>query len=155
MITLLLLGFLIGMRHALEADHVAAVASLATRSRSIGETVRHGAVWGIGHTLTLFLFGSLVIWMDGVMPEQLARWLELAVGIMLIILGIDVLRRIIQEKIHFHAHRHDNGETHFHAHSHAGEKHHGENHQLHHYLKSLLRTHAGTDQQPQPGKRER
>ena len=124
MTTLLLLGFLIGMRHALEADHVAAVASLATRSQSIGETIRHGAVWGVGHTITLFLFGSIVIWMDTVMPEQLARWLELAVGVMLILLGIDVLRRIIQEKVHFHLHRHADGETHFHAHSHAGEKNH-------------------------------
>ncbi|MES9871277.1 MAG: hypothetical protein ABW149_16480, partial [Sedimenticola sp.] len=61
MTTILLLGFLIGMQHALEVDHVAAVASLATRGRSLAETARQGAVWGLGHTLTLFLFGGAVI----------------------------------------------------------------------------------------------
>lgn len=121
MTTLLLLGFLIGMRHALEADHVAAVASLATRTQSLGQTIRQGAVWGLGHTITLFLFGSIVIWMDTVMPEQMAKWLELAVGVMLILLGGDVLRRVIRDKIHFHHHSHRDGETHFHAHSHVGE----------------------------------
>ena len=58
MITLLALGFLIGMRHALEADHVAAVASLAGESRSFGQVVRQGATWGLGHALTLFAFGA-------------------------------------------------------------------------------------------------
>ena len=122
--SLLLLGFLIGMRHALEADHVAAVASLAARSHSFADTIRQGAFWGIGHTITLVLFGSMVIWMDSVMPEQVARWLEYAVGIMLVILGFDVIRRVISDRIHFHRHSHHDGETHFHAHSHSGEKSH-------------------------------
>lgn len=120
-VSLLLLGFLIGMRHAVESDHVAAVASLATRSRSITDAVRQGAAWGLGHTLTLFLFGSIVLVLDSVMPERLAHTLELLVGVMLVGLGIDVLRRLIQEQVHFHVHRHHDGEVHFHAHSHAGE----------------------------------
>ena len=120
-LSLLLLGFLIGMRHAVESDHVAAVASLATRSRSVAETIRQGAAWGLGHTLTLFLFGSIVLVLDAVMPERLAQTLELLVGVMLIGLGIDVLRRLIREQVHFHVHRHHDGEVHFHAHSHAGE----------------------------------
>ena len=62
--SLLLLGFLIGMRHALDADHLAAVAAISTRRNSIRATMHHGAVWGLGHTLTLFLFGSTVIWLD-------------------------------------------------------------------------------------------
>ncbi len=121
MLSLLLLGFLIGMRHALEADHLAAVASISSRETSIRATVRHGAVWGLGHTTTLFLFGSVVLWMDTVMPQDLADGLELAVGVMLILLGLDVLRRVIRDRIHFHAHRHADGTAHFHAHSHAGE----------------------------------
>ena len=108
-ISLLSLGFLLGMRHALESDHVAAVASLATRSRSMGDTLRQGAVWGAGHTLTLFIFGSLVLLLDTVIPETLARVLEFMVGLMLIGLGIDVLRRQLSERIHFHVHRHADG----------------------------------------------
>lgn len=119
--SLLSLGFLLGMRHAMETDHLAAVASLATRSHSMGETIRQGAVWGMGHTLTLFVFGSLVLLLDGIMPETLAQALELAVGLMLVGLGVDVLRRLLRERIHFHVHRHANGTLHFHAHSHAGE----------------------------------
>lgn len=119
MISLLFLGFVIGMRHALEADHVAAVASLATRELSVRQAVRQGAVWGAGHTITLFLFGSIVLWVDTAIPERVAEGLELAVGIMLVILGIDVLRRLIRERVHFHVHRHADGTRHFHAHTHA------------------------------------
>ena len=121
-LSILLLGFMIGMRHAIETDHVAAVASLATSSGSIGDTVRQGAAWGLGHTLTLFVFGSIVLVFDAVLPEQLAHTLELLVGIMLIALGFDVLRRLARDKIHFHTHHHDDGEQHFHAHSHVGER---------------------------------
>jgi len=117
MLSILVLGFLVGLQHAMEADHLAAVASLATRSRGLLDTVRQGAVWGIGHTLTLFLFGGAVLLADRMIPEKLASGLEFAVGIMLIILGGDVLRRVIRERVHFHAHRHGRKE-HFHAHSH-------------------------------------
>jgi ABC-type nickel/cobalt efflux system permease component RcnA len=117
MTTVLLLGFLIGLQHAMEADHVAAVASLATRSRSVAHTVRQGAVWGLGHSLTLCLFGGAVLLADRLVPERLASALEIAVGVMLVGLGLDVLRRLVRDRIHFHAHRHD-AETHFHAHGH-------------------------------------
>jgi len=121
-LSILLMSLLIGMRHALESDHLAAVASLATRSPSLRQTVRLGATWGLGHTLTLFLFGSVVLWMDTVMPERLAHWLEFAVGLMLVGLGIDVLRRLWRERVHFHVHRHSDGTVHFHAHSHQGQR---------------------------------
>lgn len=118
MTAVLLLGLLIGLQHALEADHVAAVASLATQSRSIGQTARQGMVWGLGHALTLFVFAGLVLILDEMIPSELAQGLELAVGVMLILLGVDVLRRILRERVHFHVHSH--GElTHFHAHSHS------------------------------------
>ena len=109
------------MRHAVETDHVAAVATLATRSRSLTEAVRQGAAWGLGHTLTLFLFGSIVLLLDSVIPAALAQLLELLVGVMLVGLGVDVLIRLLRERIHFHLHRHPQGDVHFHAHSHAGE----------------------------------
>ncbi len=119
--SLLLIGLLIGMRHALEADHVAAVASLVSRKQSLSHTIEQGGAWGFGHTITLFLFGSVVLFMDTIMPEYLVKWLEITVGVMLVLLGGDVLRRVIRDKVHFHSHKHNNGDYHFHAHAHAGE----------------------------------
>jgi ABC-type nickel/cobalt efflux system permease component RcnA len=113
----ILLGFLIGMQHAMEADHVAAVASLATRGNSLSKAVRQGAAWGVGHALTLVLIGSIVLTMDTLVPENFAQMLELAVGFMLVLLGMDVLHRLMRERIHFHRHVHD-ATIHIHAHSH-------------------------------------
>jgi len=131
--SLLSLGFVLGMRHALETDHVAAMASLVTRSGSVGDSIRQGAVWGAGHTLTLFVFGSVVLLLDTVMPEKLAQGLEFIVGLMLVGLGIDVLRRLQRDHIHIHFHRHADGQRHFHAHSHAGERGHAAVHRHHHH----------------------
>ena len=118
MLTILFVGFLIGIQHAMEADHVAAVASLATGNRSIAHTARQGAAWGLGHSLTLLVFGGLVLLLDAVVPDRVAQALELAVAVMLILLGADVLRRVLRERLHFHSHRH--GDTvHMHAHRHA------------------------------------
>ena len=122
MFSLLTLGFLIGMRHALEADHLAAVATLATRTPTVAGAVRQGVAWGVGHTVTLFTFGSLVLLLDAAVPETVAHALELLVGVMLVLLGADVLRRLWRERVHFHVHSHTSGATHFHAHSHRGEK---------------------------------
>lgn len=117
---IVLTGFLVGMRHALEADHVAAVAALATGSRSVGQTLRLGIAWGIGHTLTIVTVGSAVLLLEGAVPERVAAALEAAVGAMLIVLGAGVLRRMVRDRVHFHLHRHGRV-AHFHAHSHAGE----------------------------------
>lgn len=124
MIEILLMGFLLGMRHAMESDHVAAVASLVTKSPSLRESVRLGSMWGLGHTLTLFIFGSAVMLLDHMIPERMAMMLEFTVGIMLVMLGIDVVRRFMRERVHFHAHRHADGTLHFHAHAHAGDDEH-------------------------------
>jgi len=136
MIEILLVGFLLGMRHAFESDHVAAVASLVSRSPSIRESIRMGSLWGLGHTVTLFIFGSAVMLMDHLIPERMALMLEFAVGIMLVLLGIDVVRRFMRERVHFHAHRHSDGTLHVHAHGHAhsGEDTHTEiaHSELHH-----------------------
>lgn len=118
---MLLLGFLLGMRHALDADHLAAVATLATRSRSVGRTVGLGIAWGTGHTLTLLLFGGVVLLLDLVVPVQAAAALELAVGVMLVLLGANVLYRLWRDRIHLHRHRHGGSLAHVHAHGHAGE----------------------------------
>ena len=121
-------GFLLGMRHALEADHVAAVASLTDRNTSFAQAARLGAAWGLGHTLTLLVFGTVVLAADTLVSERLAWALELGVGLMLVGLGADVLRRLVRSKVHFHVHRHDDGTTHFHAHSHEDEDAHRHDH---------------------------
>lgn len=130
------LGFLIGMKHALEADHVAAVASLASGSKSIGETTRMGVAWGLGHTLTLFLMGGVVLALDWIVPEIVANILELVVGLMLVGLGIDVMIRMMPRKAHFHAHTHD-GNQHIHAHRHEPEVKHDTTAHAHAHPKGL------------------
>ncbi|MBN8989852.1 MAG: urease accessory protein [Rhizobiales bacterium] len=115
------LGFLLGMQHALEADHIAAVSSIAARRSQVGDIVKHGLTWGLGHTLTLFVFAGAAIMLGHAIPESLARPLETAVGIMLVGLGAHVLWRLWRDRVHFHRHGHDDGTVHLHAHSHAGE----------------------------------
>jgi ABC-type nickel/cobalt efflux system permease component RcnA len=115
------LGFLIGMQHATEMDHVAAVSSIASRRSGIGAISRHGLFWGIGHTLTLLLVGGTCLIMQTSLPENLASRLEFAVGIMLVGLGLHVLYRLHRDRVHFHSHRHGAGAAHIHAHSHRTE----------------------------------
>lgn len=115
------LGFLLGMQHALEADHIAAVSSIAARRTSISEIVRLGLTWGLGHTITLFLFAGAAILLGHAIPEHLARPLETAVGIMLLALGSNVLWRMWHDRVHFHQHSHVDGTVHLHLHGHAGE----------------------------------
>jgi ABC-type nickel/cobalt efflux system permease component RcnA len=114
-------GFLLGMQHALEADHIAAVSSIAARRTHIGDIVKHGLTWGLGHTLSLFVFAGVAIVLGRAMPDEFARPLETAVGIMLVGLGAHVLWRVWRDRVHFHRHGHDDGTVHIHAHGHAGE----------------------------------
>src|SRR3954471_3737088 len=115
------LGFLLGMQHALEADHIAAVSSIAARRSHVADIIKHGLTWGLGHTLTLFAFAGAAILLGHAIPESVARPLETAVGIMLIGLGAHVLWRLWRDRVHFHRHGHADGTVHFHAHSHAGD----------------------------------
>jgi hypothetical protein len=115
------LGFLLGMQHALEADHIAAVSSIAARRSHVADIVKHGLTWGLGHTLTLFAFAGAAILLGRAIPETVARPIETAVGIMLIGLGAHVLWRLVRDRVHFHRHGHADGTVHFHAHSHVGE----------------------------------
>jgi len=121
MLTLLSLGFVLGMRHALEADHAAAVASLALRNHSMSHTLKQGLAWGMGHTITLLAFSSVVLLLGSVVPARFAQGLEFGVGLMLVGLGLDVIRRLRQEQVHFHVHQHPDRPPHVHAHSHKGE----------------------------------
>lgn len=122
MIGVLTLGLLMGMQHALEADHVAAVSSLAASQRSWRSVLRHGLTWGLGHTLTLLVVAGVTIGIGLTFDGRLSAWLETAVGVMLVLLGAHVLWRLATDRIHFHIHGHDDGIRHLHAHSHRAER---------------------------------
>ncbi len=130
MFSVLLLGFLMGMRHALEADHLAAVASLAASGRAgRRSTILRGAVWGVGHTLSLLIVGGACLILHLTIPADLSRLLELGVGVMLLGLGGEIMWRLRRQRLHVHVHRHDDGRAHLHAHSHPpGELHDPDHH---------------------------
>ena len=121
MLSVFLFGLLMGVRHAFEADHLAAVASLATRSRSLRSGLLQGTAWGLGHTLTLLLVGGACLVLGQAIPEGWAAGLEALVGVMLLALGVDVLRRSRRERVHVHVHQHGDGTRHWHVHAHATE----------------------------------
>jgi cytochrome c biogenesis protein CcdA len=121
MFAILGLGFLVGMQHALEADHVAAVSSIAARRSEVADIVRHGLTWGLGHTLTLFVFAGAAILLGHAIPEQISQPLESAVGVMLVGLGAHLLWRLWRDRVHFHWHRHGDDTDHLHLHSHIAD----------------------------------
>jgi len=85
---LALLGFLLGVRHAVDPDHVVAVTAIATGQRSIRRATFVGALWGIGHTVTILLVGGAIILFRIAIPPRLGLAFEFAVGLILIVLGI-------------------------------------------------------------------
>ena len=85
---ILVLSFLLGMRHATDADHVVAVTTIVTRQRSLPRAASIGALWGLGHTVTLLAIGGVMIALGLVMPPWLGLTLELAVAVMLVALGV-------------------------------------------------------------------
>jgi hypothetical protein len=93
LISILALGLLLGIRHATDADHVLAVTTLVTRRPTTGAALRLGALWGVGHGLTLLLVGGAIILLGLVVPPWLGLSLELGVAVMLIVLGAFNLRR--------------------------------------------------------------
>ncbi|MFT4277471.1 MAG: urease accessory protein [Rhodopseudomonas sp.] len=119
MFAILGLGFLLGMQHALEVDHIAAVSTIAARRSGIADIVKHGLTWGLGHTLTLFLFAGIALVIGQSIPEHIAQPLEGAVGFMLVGLGGHLLWRLWRDRVHVHVHQHGDGVRHVHLHSHA------------------------------------
>lgn len=137
-VSMLLFGFLLGIRHALEADHVAAVAALATRSTSRRELLSLAAGWGTGHTLTILAMGAGAIALGATLSAASEALLERAVGVVLVAMGGDVLRRAIGRGVHAHAHAHDDGALHVHLHFHEGEPAHDHEHGRANTARALL-----------------
>ena len=87
-VSFLFLGFFLGMRHATDADHVVAIATIVSRERSMVGSALIGAAWGVGHTITVMAVGAAIIVFGVVIPPKLGLSMEFAVGIMLVLLGI-------------------------------------------------------------------
>src|SRR6202171_5327715 len=90
-VSFLFLGFFLGMRHATDADHVVAIATIVSRERSVAGSALIGAAWGVGHTLTVMAVGAAIIVFGVVIPPRLGLSMEFAVGIMLVVLGLMTL----------------------------------------------------------------
>ena len=91
LLSVLALGFLLGMRHATDPDHVVAVTTIVTHQRSLGRAARTGMLWGIGHTTTILLVGGAIVVLKlqlTEIPPRLGLSLELAAAVMLIVLGL-------------------------------------------------------------------
>ena len=127
------LGFGLGLRHALDADHLVAICAMtgSDREQSVWRSSRVGALWGLGHTASLFVAALAVIVLRVSISPPVAQSLELAVGLMLMVLGADLLRRVVRGelRIHSHEHEHDGApHAHLHLHTHpvaADHVHHG------------------------------
>ena len=142
-ISIIALGFFLGMRHATDPDHVIAVSTIVSREREISKSAWIGVFWGIGHTLTIFAVGAAIILFDVAISPRLGLSMELAVGLMLILLGIINVVSFFRdmpageraaapapqpEMIHSHAHSHgDFIHTHPHSHAHGPQEHLHEN----------------------------
>ena len=133
---ILALGFFLGMRHATDADHVIAVATIVARERNARSAAVIGAAWGLGHTLTILVVGGAIILLGWAIPPRVGMSMEMAVGAMLCILGLINLRGIsawVRESVdemrrrpshHVHAHAHQHGDyVHTHVHGHEPESH--------------------------------
>ena len=137
LLSVLLLGFFLGMRHATDPDHVIAVTTIVSRQRSVRAAAWTGVLWGIGHTLTILAVGGAIILFGLVIPPRVGLGMEFSVAIMLVLLGIltltGVTRRIQEVRAGAshaggdegrHAHPHVHGDyIHSHAHGHAPEAH--------------------------------
>lgn len=134
LLSIIALGFFLGMRHATDPDHVIAVTTIVSRQPSIRHAAVIGALWGVGHTITILAVGSAIILFGLVIPPRVGLTMEFSVGLMLILLGVlnlsGIMRWITETRTpmqlgqHAHAHPHGHGDyVHTHSHEHGPEKH--------------------------------
>jgi ABC-type nickel/cobalt efflux system permease component RcnA len=135
LLSILAVGFFLGMRHATDPDHVIAVTTIVSQQRNIAKSALVGAFWGIGHTVTIFVVGAGIILFDLVIPPRLGLSMELSVAFMLIVLGlmnvVSFTRSVTVSSlapdatgamVHSHPHSHG-GLVHSHPHAHDPEVH--------------------------------
>jgi high-affinity nickel permease len=133
-LSIIAVGFFLGMRHATDPDHVIAVTTIVTRQRQLARAAITGAFWGVGHTLTIFVVGAMIILFNFIIPTRLGLSMEFSVALMLIVLGIMNVAAFMRsasaisaasvdsEGVHVHPHAHGDY-VHTHAHGHSSETH--------------------------------
>ena len=87
-VSIIALGFFLGIRHATDPDHVIAVTTIVSRERQIAKSAWIGIFWGLGHTLTILVVGSAIILFNLAIPPRIGLAMEFAVGLMLVGLGV-------------------------------------------------------------------
>ncbi len=115
--TALFFGFLLGVKHALDADHIVAITTIVSRTGSLLRSTLVGLSWGIGHTFTLFVAGFVVLVFKLTIPDKLALSMEFVVGLLLVLLGVPLIRHLVVSRRHIHWHQHGD-KHHLHGHSH-------------------------------------
>jgi len=140
-LVLLTTAFTLGLIHAFDPDHVVAVSAFVGKDPKPHRALRFALRWGLGHALPLLLIGGGSLWLGKSLPDSFGYYVELGVGVTLILLGLWLLRDILQERIHLHIHHHSSVE-HSHFHSHLQKKDHLHEHSA--FLVSILHGGAGT-----------
>jgi ABC-type nickel/cobalt efflux system permease component RcnA len=137
LLTFLGIGFVLGLRHALDADHLAAVSTVLAERPSVRASGLVGFWWGVGHTATLLIAGVIVLASGIQIPKPFEWYAESAVGVLLVVLGVTLAWKLSRERWHVHSHQHD-GARHLHLHSHRRQEDHGHEHWTARSLRPLL-----------------
>src|ERR1700704_1865483 len=95
LVSMSLLGFFLGMRHATDPDHVVAGTTIVSRERRVGRAAGIGILWGLGHTVTIFVVGGAIVLFDVVVPARIGLTMEFFVAAMLMLLGVLSLTAIV------------------------------------------------------------
>lgn len=120
--TILALGFVLGLKHAVEADHLAAVSTIVAERKNLLSSAIVGGFWGVGHTMSLLFMGAIVVFLKLQISRSVESMLETVVGAMLVVLGANALWKLSRkDEIHIHTHEHA-GREHTHIHTHENEK---------------------------------
>src|SRR5215831_13635696 len=133
-LSIIAIGFFLGMRHATDPDHVIAVTTIVSRQNKISRAAWTGIFWGVGHTLTIFVVGTAIILFGVVIPARLGLSMELSVALMLVLLGamnvtaflrsMRSVAKVQSPAATVHSHPHSHGDyIHTHPHAHAPEAH--------------------------------
>jgi ABC-type nickel/cobalt efflux system permease component RcnA len=129
----LVVSLLLGLRHASDPDHLAAVTTLIASEdqHRIRKATSMGLLWGLGHASTLVVVGLPLVLLGQYLPERVAQAAELTIGIIIVVLAVRLLLRWRRGVFHAHAHSHESGETHRHLHSHESAPVHKHAHNVH------------------------
>ncbi len=113
----LILGFLLGLKHATDADHVVAVSTIVGEDRNVWRGIWVGGAWGLGHTTPLLILGIVILTFRGLLDgyESIAQVFEFGVGVMMVLLGAQVFWNLARGRLHVHEHSHDESQ-HVHIH---------------------------------------